>query len=716
VLLEALEEAGFDIAPIVEGLPVSARELRNTAHRIDWDVFAEFLARIDARYGGALPLEELGARMLKVPSFDFLRHAGRLFVSPKQLYEIAQRFVAPALFANVVVQHEWIDSGRLLVTGEILAGYRESVPFFRVCHGNVAALPRVLDLPASAIEEQSFSGTRGRLVLLPPTSHTLSVRVARGARAVAALGDVWRGVVRQQAEIEVSLASMRTSRHELNQLIERLPDGVFIQRDGIIRWANTPLLEMFGVSDLREVVGRPIMSFIPPEDREAIALAVRRAAMNEVSHARLEYRLLRTDGTIRRVQSGVAQLIDFEGKPSRLVVLRDVTEQHRMREQAAISDRLASIGALAAGVAHEINNPLAYVRLSAELAAREISALASDASTTVLRDAMDRILEGTDRVLAITRDLRMFARSHDDGLEDVDVPALLDATIAIAERTISAKARVVRAYRPTPHAKGSRGRLGQVFLNLLINAADAIPEGAPADHTIRVETSTDATGRAVVEVTDDGCGIPAESAPRIFDPFFTTKPVGVGTGLGLSICHHVVTSIGGEIGFLSSPGRTTFRVALPSSVAAENNAPAAPRQSPSLVRRMRARVLVVDDEPALLATITRLLSEHHDVVTALAASEALAILRDDRRFDVVITDVLMPNVSGIDFYEAVRAAYPGFEGRLVFITACASDPRTQQFLADVPNRSIEKPFRLSDLLAAIDAARDSASALTAARM
>jgi two-component system cell cycle sensor histidine kinase/response regulator CckA len=699
ILLEALDGSDVSIATLVQGLPCSLTELRDPSGRIDWDVFAELLARLDSVCGDRLSPEDIGARMLKVPSFDLLRRAGQLLVSPRQLYEVGARLVAPALFSNVIVRNEWLPSGRLVMTGELLAGYRESATYFRICHANAAELPRLLGLPASTIEEQVLKGRRARLVLLPPASHTLAARIGRSARFVGALGEAWRGVARQQRELEASIAALRTSRHEYQQLIERLPDGVMIHRNGVVRWGNAALIAIFGAQRLEDIVGRSLLDFVPPEDRAPIALAMRRAATNEVSDARHEYRVLGAEGVVRRIQSGTAQLVDFEGEPARLVVLHDVTEQHRLREQAAISDRLASIGALAAGVAHEVNNPLTYVKLSLEIASREVAALGDTARTAKLQASLGHVREGTDRVLGIVRDLKMLSRIHDEPSEAVDLPALLDSTLALAGRAIASKAQIVRAYGPTPPALATRGGLGQVFLNLLTNAADAIPEGAPSHHVIRVTTRSDAAGRAVVEITDSGCGIRPDIGTRVFDPFFTTKPVGSGTGLGLPMCHRIVTELNGEIAFESAPGATTFRVTFPAAppAAARNEEPKTPPPS-----RPRPRVLVVDDEPALLVAFARHFADEYDMVTAPGARQALDILRDDERFDAVLADLMMADLTGIDLYEAVRENHPGLERRFLFMTGGVYTQRAQNFLSTVSNRCIEKPFDPGELLEAID--------------
>jgi two-component system cell cycle sensor histidine kinase/response regulator CckA len=211
-----------------------------------------------------------------------------------------------------------------------------------------------------------------------------------------------------------------------------------------------------------------------------------------------------------------------------------------------------------------------------------------------------------------------------------------------------------------------------------------------------VAISCDSDGDAVVEISDTGIGIAPALAPRVFDPFFTTKPVGSGTGLGLAICHQIVTELGGEIIFESRPDAgTTFRVTLPAGELPQPMAPAPARET------RRARVLIVDDEPALLRSIGDLIGEEHDVVTASSGRQALDVLRVDRGFDVILADLMMADVTGMDLFEVVRSDHPELERRFVFMTGGAFTLRGRTLLASTANRCIEKPFDGAELLRVI---------------
>jgi two-component system cell cycle sensor histidine kinase/response regulator CckA len=221
-----------------------------------------------------------------------------------------------------------------------------------------------------------------------------------------------------------------------------------------------------------------------------------------------------------------------------------------------------------------------------------------------------------------------------------------------------------------------------------------MPEGRLERNEIRVSVRPDAESRAVLEVADNGEGVPPDVLSRIFDPFFTTKPVGVGTGLGLSICHGIVSALGGHIAVYSEPGRgATFRVVLPTTEPAEDEAPLSP-PPPVAAESGRLKILVIDDEQPIANTMRDLLGMSHDVVIATSAWEALARVRAGADFDAVFCDLMMPGLSGVDLYERFRSIRKGFEQKIVFMTGGAFTPRAVEFLEAVDNRRIEKPFTL----------------------
>jgi nitrogen-specific signal transduction histidine kinase len=377
--------------------------------------------------------------------------------------------------------------------------------------------------------------------------------------------------------------------------------------------------------------------------------------------------------------------------------------------RAALADRISVASTLAAGVAHELNNPLAYVTANlaflAEGASRMVAILrgASPAPedadlASQLQDAMREARTGAERMRAVVRDLKTFAGGEEDRLGPVDLRPVLDSCVNLAWNELHNRARLARDLASTPPVLGNEGRLAQLFLNLIVNAAQSIPAGRPEDHEVGISARTLADGRVSVEVRDTGCGIPPADLPRIFDPFFTTKPPGSGTGLGLSICHAIAAASGGEIQVESAPGRgSTFRVLL---------APAArPEPEPSRVAgaappRPRARILVIDDEPLVGKVLRRTLPEH-DITAVESGAAALARLSAGERYDLVLCDLLMPGMSGMDVYRELARQHPSLAGRVVFLTGGAFTASAREFLERERVECVEKPFEVAALRAVI---------------
>jgi CheY-like chemotaxis protein len=271
----------------------------------------------------------------------------------------------------------------------------------------------------------------------------------------------------------------------------------------------------------------------------------------------------------------------------------------------------------------------------------------------------------------------------------------------MAHNELRHRASIVRELGPVPLVRGIDSRLGQVFLNLLMNAAQAIPEGAADKNTITVIARTAADGRAVVEIRDSGVGIAPENMRHIFEPFFTTKPRGIGTGLGLSICHNLITELGGEIDVESEVGRgTTVRVTLPASTATAVPSEPTPVPAPLSPRR-RARILVIDDEPLLGRTLTRALRQH-EVVAYTSARDALDHLIAGEQFDLILCDVMMPIMTGMEFHDELSRALPHLTRKVVFATGGAFTPAAREFFERTGNVKLEKPFDAKALHAIVD--------------
>ncbi len=374
-------------------------------------------------------------------------------------------------------------------------------------------------------------------------------------------------------------------------------------------------------------------------------------------------------------------------------------DRERMRQQLLHTQRLESMGTLAAGVAHEINNPLAYVTASLDFVASELRSAAQDAPGRrwhEMEEAMRDARQGVDRVRRIVRDLKTFSRGDDEQRGPVVLRPVIESTINMVWNEIRHRARLVKDYGvDVPLAQANESSLAQVFLNLLMNATQALEEGHADLNEIRITTRREGAHHVVVEFRDTGPGIAPEILGRVFDPFFTTKPIGVGTGLGLSISHNIVTGLGGDLQVRSQPGQgSTFRVVLP--IASSKPVAEAPSVA-SATAGVRGRVLIVDDEPRLIAALRRVLEEEHDVVGLSGAREALALLVGGDRFDVILCDLMMPEMTGMDLHAEITRTLPELADRMVFLTGGVFTPRARSFLDQVANTRLEKPLDSQNL-------------------
>jgi PAS domain S-box-containing protein len=358
------------------------------------------------------------------------------------------------------------------------------------------------------------------------------------------------------------------SERELRGVIDHLPVGIVVRQGGRIVYANRAVATSLGIA-ADALVGQHIIELARGEYREAFVERMATTDRGE-TQAPFEFRFDRPDGRVGLMEVSAAHHLSFGGVPSVMVTWRDVTEERALRERLQMNDRMAAVGTLAAGVAHEINNPLACVTANLELLREELTPPSADApalprmAPAEILAAIDDAREGAERVRVIVRDLRLFARGDGGERGPVDLGAVLQAAERMAGNMVKPRARVVQEHAPLPPVDGNATRLCQVFVNILVNAAQAIVAGAPEDNEVRVRAWL-SSDDVVVEVRDTGVGIPGEVRARIFDPFFSTKGIGGGHGLGLSVCHGIITSFGGQISVEEAPtGRGTIvRVTLP---------------------------------------------------------------------------------------------------------------------------------------------------------
>jgi PAS domain S-box-containing protein len=395
------------------------------------------------------------------------------------------------------------------------------------------------------------------------------------------------GELRSAVEVALTKHRLETELRDrerwFSTTLDALGDAVIAtDRDGVVTLVNPMAAALLGV-DRMDLIGAAlgrVYRTIDEQTREPLADPSSDAAWRDRPLRPQDRTALVTPNGEVPIEESVTPILDDMGQRLGVVVVfRDATEARRHKERVALADRLNSLTTLAGGVAHEINNPLTYVMGNAAVIQQRVDALRrvlelgvappgviSGSLETNLREmatSMEEIQDGAMRIRKIVNDLKVF--SHPDpGPQIGDPLSAVKWALRVADTLIQKRARLELEFEPVPRVACDDVRLGQVFLSLIMNAAQAIPEGNPSANVITVSVATDPEGRVIVAVSDTGAGMTPDVQRRIFEPFFTTKPFGTGTGLGLSVTHGIVRSMGGEIRVQSQPGSgTTFRLVLP---------------------------------------------------------------------------------------------------------------------------------------------------------
>jgi two-component system, cell cycle sensor histidine kinase and response regulator CckA len=477
----------------------------------------------------------------------------------------------------------------------------------------------------------------------------------------------------------------------VRSLVDLLTVAACIHRGGRMLHANGAFLASLGHSDLEQCVGRPIAELLHEDDAFAFETRAHAIATDGGSSQPVDVRWRRVDNESRTLRMSAVRM-PFEGEPAIVEIGPDATAS-MLRVQMTPTDQLASAGSLASGIAHEINNPLTYVLANLDCIREQLRLHAARLPAPVyveLDEIANEAKIGAERVARIVQSIRIFSRVDDEQRAPIDLAGVLEAACALAWNEIRHRARLVKIFRPLPSVDANDARLTLVFYNLFINAAQAVPEGRADENQIQLKTWTDG-GRAVVEIRDTGTGIAPVHLPRIFDPFFTTKPQGIGTGLGLSICHGIVSALGGEISVETTVGvGTAFRVTLPAYGGSPRAAVVPTRVSTGTGRS--GRILVIDDDAAICTAIRRTLGRRHQVMTTTSGREALDRIRGGERFDLILCDLMMPVVTGMEVHAEVAQVAPDQADRMVFLTGGAFTSAARDFLQSIPNERFDKPF------------------------
>ncbi|MDD5511597.1 MAG: transporter substrate-binding domain-containing protein [Dehalococcoidales bacterium] len=509
-----------------------------------------------------------------------------------------------------------------------------------------------------------------------------------------------RELIEEIGERKQAEDALKTSEGKFRLMFHSVSEGIVCSDlDGNISDANRAAVLMFGYDHKDQVVGHGVFEYVDEIDHDRVIKNMMRTLETGITRD-IEYIFVRKDGS--RFPGELSSSVlsnESDGDPVGFItVIRDITERKKaeaekleMERKAQVTDRLASIGEMASGIAHEINNPLTSVVGFSELLMEKD--LPED-----LRQDVEIIYDSSQRVAGIVKGLLTFARQHKPVQNRTGINEIIESTLALRKYALETSNIEVEARfdNGLPWTVADTGQLQQVFLNIIVNAEAEMKKAHGRGRlTIRTERAGD---RIRISFADDGPGIARENLERIFDPFFTTKEVGEGTGLGLSLSRGIITEHNGALYAESEEGKgATFFVELPIVTEEEEKVEdtGAIKASEKIIG---GRILVVDDEPAILALLNKLLGgEGYDVATSGSGREALGMIKEQEGYDLIISDIRLPGLSGAELYDELGGIAPSLQKRVIFITGDVISANTREFLKTTGVPCVPKPFDIASL-------------------
>lgn len=495
-----------------------------------------------------------------------------------------------------------------------------------------------------------------------------------------------RGCVAIKRDLTAVMGEQLRHSRELEAILDHVPVGVVVHFEGVLRYVNQHAADMLR-TPASVLVGQSMFSRIHPDDQGGVRERTGRTLRHGVIPRPSEIRVLRDDGTILAVRVHPAGTLAYRGEDCLCACLEDLAPERRRRESSILEDRMQTIGQIAAGVAHEINNPLTWMIDALEEAERTPGAIER------VREARD----GAERIRHVVRELTLFTRDPAQGDVATELGEVVRAAVHLSRRTVEANASV-RIDDPGKDVwvLGSGPKLGQVCLNLLLNASAAMPPDERGEVVVGWRVDGE---RCRVTVSDDGRGMSPDVMSRAFEPFFTTRAASGGTGLGLAMCRNILADIGGTIAIESALERGTVvtvhlrRAVPPDQVASERPPEAVP-----------CSVLLVEDQVMVgRALARRLRALGHRVVHVSDGREAFELLESARDFDALLCDLMMPEMSGQELHAAIRGSWPELVDRIVFMTGGAFTEGARAFLEGLDTPWLVKPFENDELVRALAA-------------
>jgi two-component system NtrC family sensor kinase len=510
-------------------------------------------------------------------------------------------------------------------------------------------------------------------------------------------------IARDMTERKLTEEVLKRSEERFRTILEDMDNGYFeLDKKSHYVFVNDAMCKILGFRR-SDIVAKHFGSFIDQSDEKFVENS--RAVMNEairkgMTLSGLFGTIIKGDGSRRIIGVSVSPLRDATGNIGGIRgITRDITDRMKMEQQLLMAGKLASIGELAAGVAHEINNPLTAIMGYAQLLATR-----DDIPEHIKLD-LDKIFNQSQRAARIVQNLLTFARSYALEKKIIDINELILKSLELRsyEHKVGNIEIVIDLQPGLPGISADENQIQQVILNIIINAEQAITSKKRGGK-VKVTTGLDDSMVKII-VADDGPGIPKEMLERLFDPFFTTKEVGQGTGLGLSVCHGIVTKHGGRIYADSVEGQgAVFIVELPASRGSMSKDQGLPIKLGEGSQKIEVskKILVVDDEMVIRDILIRILSEKgYDIESAASGTEGLEKIVNSK-YDVYLLDIKMPGVDGRDMYEAISEKFPQLINRVIFITGDTITRSTLDFLETTGRKYLSKPLDFSKLINTIE--------------
>jgi PAS domain S-box-containing protein len=496
-----------------------------------------------------------------------------------------------------------------------------------------------------------------------------------------------------------NISASREIEERFERIVETLASSVWILRNRRIIYGNPASSELLSV-ERSHLIGIDFIEFCLPEDIPSFLENLGRTEQGQSVPA-VEYRIVTRDGRQLIVEfSSVA--LDYDGGLAVLSFGRDVTMRKQIEKSRLQADRLSALGLLTGGMAHALNNPLTYVVLNLDHVLGRLDDLTNDAKG--LDDILARLeeaKEGAERMATIVKRMRSFARTDESTTKRLDLRSVLESVVELIGHEVRHRGKLTSHFEDVPQVIANESKLEQVFLGLLLFAAQVLPDDLPSRPSVRINLAVDERRFAVLEIVCEGCLLDTNTVEKLFDPFANHEN-NPNEGFGLSVCKSLVEQLGGRLTAEPLIGTgLLLRTTIPCvslSRPPETQVTSAPPSSVPRLRCGRTKILLIDDDPNVGKALHRLLEGEHDVTCLESPQAALQELLADSNYDLIFCDLMMPVLNGMDLFEVLRYNRPGYERKIVFMTGDVYNPTVAQFLSQVPNQRIEKPFNLQVIL------------------